>query len=495
MDQQYILALDQGTTSSRTIAYNLSGQVVATANSEYQITYPQPGWVEQDPNSILESQLETLKTVLTKIDPKKVVGIGITNQRETVICWDKVSGKALAPAIVWQCRRTAQYCQELKQSGVSDVISKKTGLVIDAYFSASKIKWLIENNKAVRASYDLDQAIFGTVDSWLIYNLTKSETVSNFLTDSSNASRTMLFNLATNDWDQELLTIFGIKKSALCQIKASNSDFGTVQLFGLNAPIMGVLGDQQSSLLGHQAVQKNQIKCTFGTGAFLLKNSGSVIERSQSGLLTTVAWALHDGSETKLTYALEGSVFIAGALIQWLRDKLGMISSSAEIESLALQDPTSNGLILVPAFVGLGAPDWDSSARGTILGLTGDTSRSNIAYAALEAVSHQVADLLDLPELGGVSMLSIDGGMSKNLLFAQILADLTQKQILIAAHAESTAYGAFLMAAFGLKLLDPFQSNPVSLSSIKPRLDLSTQMIARKNWQRAKERAKSWITE
>lgn len=477
--EKYIVALDQGTTSSRSILYNLKGEELKQSSAAYECTYPQNGWVEQNADDIWKTQSETLKNVLSDIDPKAVIAIGITNQRETIVAWDKNTGQPLAPAIVWQCRRTSDYCEQLKSEGQQDFIKQRTGLPIDPYFSASKMRWLIDNSDAVRAAYQDDSLLFGTVDSWLIFNLTGNLTgdlIGNHYTDSSNASRTQLMNLETCNWDADLLKLFDLKESVLPEIKPSAGDFGICNQFSLEAPIKAVLGDQQASLFGHQAWKAGESKCTFGTGAFLMHNTGSEIVSSDTGLLSTLAWQI--GS--KKTYALEGSVFIAGSLIGWLRDKLGIISESSEVEELAMQAGSSKGVVLIPAFVGLGAPHWKADVRGVLSGLTSDIGRNEIAYAALEGIAHQVADLLDLPELAAMESLKVDGGMIRNALFLEILANLTQKTIVKSARVETTAFGVYLLAAqeMGLEIADMAVGE-----KIEARLNSQEIQEARSDWQ------------
>ena len=387
-----IIAIDQGTTSSRTIVFDSSGNEITRANKPVSIKTPKSGWVEQDANEIWSSQLETLHTVSNHIDTSTIKAIGITNQRETLIVWDRNSGEPLAPAIVWQCRRTSEICERLKIDGCEESIIERTGLVLDPYFSATKALWLMENIPQVSKAIKSGSAIFGTVDSWLLYNLTKSNDNPSFFTEPSNASRTMLFSLEDKNWNKELCDMFSLKHDNLPEVLASNALFGTTSLLGPDIPIHAILGDQQAALYGHGCTEINTAKCTFGTGAFMLANCGETIKRSKAGLLSTVAWSLED---TPTTYALEGSVFIAGALIEWLRDNLGIIKTASQSEELAASVPDSHGVSIVPAFVGLGAPYWDEHARGIISGLTRGTTQEHIARAALEAVAHQVADLFE----------------------------------------------------------------------------------------------------
>jgi glycerol kinase len=492
MDAQYIIALDQGTTSSRSIAYNLEGQLVAQSSLEYKISYPRPGWVEQDPEDILSSQLKTLENVLKVVNPKQVLALGLTNQRETIICWNKKSGKALAPAIVWQCRRTAEYCQQLSALDISKIITAKTGLRPDAYFSATKIKWLIENNTDVNKAYLNGEAIFGTVDSWITFNLSKISGQPTFVTEASNASRTMLFNIKELRWDAELLAYFNIDPSSLCEVKPSNSKFTQVRMLGLNAPLCGILGDQQSSLLGHACTAPGETKCTFGTGAFLLQNTGNIAKSSESGLLSTIAWQIVSNKSNRVDYALEGSIFIAGALIKWLRDQLGMIKTAEEVELLARKAKENHGVIIVPAFVGLGSPYWDSSAKACIMGLGPETGREEIAYAALEAVCNQVADLLESPDLQSIPFLSIDGGMTKNNLFNQLLANVLGQTVSLANQTETTAYGAFKIAAMGAEIMDPFLSEKPLNQKFIGTADSKSLKDMRQRWKRAVDCSRGW---
>jgi glycerol kinase len=493
----YVVSLDQGTTSCRTIIYNALGEVVCVNSEALPVSFPKDGWVEQDPKQIWSAQNKTLQLAIRDIDLKKVVGIGITNQRETIICWDRHSGEPLAPAIVWQCRRSAEICRRLKKQGLEKIIKEKTGLVLDPYFSATKILWLLENIPGLSNEVKNGHAVFGTVDSWLVYNLTK-ETEVRFVTEPSNASRTMLYSLEKNDWDDELLNIFGVKRENLAKIKKSSGEFGIAKQSGISIPITGILGDQQASLFGHSCFKANSVKCTFGTGAFLLVNKGQAVPHSDSGLLSTVAWDLN--IDLKPVYALEGSVFIAGALIQWLRDKLGIISNSTETEQIGRSVNNSAGVVVIPAFVGLGAPYWDSGARGAILNLTRDSSRAHIVRASLEAIAHQVADLLDLNDLVGVGKLSIDGGMSENNLFCEILANITQKQIEVAKSKETTAYGAARCALLGSGQYNSMSelSNQkmeedviTSQRSFSPSISKEEHINERKKWKIAIKRVQT----
>lgn len=489
----FIVAIDQGTTSSRAILYDISGKEIRSANRPVKVSCPADGWVEQDAEELWTSVRDCLKEVTASIAAKDIRAIGLTNQRETTVVWDKKSGKPLAPAIVWQCRRSSDICEALRKRGLSETVKEKTGLVIDSYFSASKIIWLLENIAGLKEKVASGQAVFGTVDSWILYRLTKEVGEPVFKTEPSNASRTMLFSLQNGSWDDELLKIAGVSKSNLAEVVPSTSHFGEALIDGVRVPITGILGDQQASLFGHGGITENAVKCTFGTGAFLLLNKGTKIPRSETGLLSTVAWKI---GEHQTVFALEGSVFIAGALIQWLRDGLQIIKNSAESEALAASVASSEGVVIVPAFVGLGAPYWDEHARGTITGLTRGATKAHIARAALEAIAHQVADLTAAKEFADVKEFSIDGGMSQNKLFCQILADLTGKQIKLAPSGELTAFGAGRAAALGIgfyrdsnQVVDQFViSQPDAGKIFSPKLSANARQSARLQWASAIKR-------
>jgi glycerol kinase len=383
---------------------------------------------------------------VSHVDPASVKAIGLTNQRETTIAWNPKTGEALAPAIVWQCRRSASICEQLRQDGLSDIVRERTGLVIDSYFSATKIAWMLENIPEVKNQLTKGEISFGNCDSWVLYNLCKPEGDVGrvFATEPSNACRTMLYSLQEGAWDEDLCRKFSLKESFLPRVKSSFGVFGHANLSGNSVPVSGVLGDQQASLLGHGCLDINSVKCTFGTGAFLLLNAGDSPTSSDSGLLTSVAWS---GENTK--YALEGSIFVAGSLVQWLRDKLQIIDSSEASEELARSVDSSAGLIVIPSFVGLGAPYWNESVRGAMFGITRDTNRAHIALASLEGIAHQVADLLELPEFSQVNRLNIDGGMVANSLFCQILSDICNITVVCSESGELTALGAARAAAYG----------------------------------------------
>lgn len=460
MKPKLILALDQGTSSSRTIAYDVFGREVAKASRELRCSYPQNGWVEQDPLEIWETQNQSLLEVCGEICLADVVAIGITNQRETVLGWHRDSGNPVTPAIVWQCRRTSQICQTLKANGLEPLFRGATGLLLDPYFSGTKISWLLDNLPNLRAGVVSGEIVFGTIDSWILFKLTRE-----FGTETTNASRTLLMNLQNCTWDQRLFTELNIPKDALPPIKSSVAAHGVARILGAEIPVTAMLGDQQASLLGHGCFAAGQSKCTFGTGAFLLAHTGSALIEPSAGILATSALTLPQaascstGKDGALTvegqsraYAMEGSIFIAGALIQWLRDKLGVIGSASESERVAREVKDSAGVILVPAFVGLGAPYWDADARAAIFNLTRESSAVHIVRAALDAVAHQVADLLSAPEFSAVQEIRIDGGMSRNSLFCEILANLTAKNVIRCPSSELTARGVAILAGLGAGL-------------------------------------------
>jgi len=450
---RYLLALDQGTTSSRALLFTLEGEVVGVARRAFRQLYPKPGLVEHDPQEIWESQLWAAQEVLRQagVEPKEVVALGITNQRETTLVWERATGKPLHHAIVWQDRRTAPLCEALRERGLEPLFRERTGLLLDPYFSGTKLVWLLENVPGLREKAERGEALFGTVDTWLLWHLTGGKV---HATDPTNASRTLLFNLHALSWDEELLGLLGVPRAMLPEVRPSDGDFGETlpELFGASIPIRGVLGDQQAALFGQAALLPGEGKCTYGTGAFLLLNTGERPVSSQKGLLTTVAWQA--GGRT--TYALEGSVFVAGAAIQWLRE-VGLIAESREVEALAASVADAGGVYLVPAFTGLGAPYWDPYARGAILGLTRGTTKAHLARAALEGVAFLVGEVagamaeearLPFPEL------RVDGGMAENDLFLQIQADLLGVAVARPRVTETTALGAALMAGMGAGALD-----------------------------------------
>ncbi len=440
-----ILALDQGTTSSRAILFD-EMKPVYTAQHEYTQYYPKSGWVEHDPEEIASSQFRCMKEAFEYAGERKIDAIGITNQRETTVVWDKKTGLPVYNAIVWQCRRTFDFCAYLKNSGYEELIREKTGLPIDPYFSASKIKWILDNVDGVRERGEKGDLLFGTVDSWLIWRLTEGKV---HATDVSNASRTQLFNINTMEWDEELLDLFTVPRSMLPEVRASSGDYGVSNIFGREIPILGVAGDQQSALFGQNCYSVGESKNTYGTGAFLLTNIGDRPIKEKNGLITTIAWKLGD----KVTYALEGSVFCAGSVIKWLRDGLGLINSSGETESIARSVVDNGGVYIVPAFTGLGAPYWDSEARGVICGLTAGATKAHIVRSALESIAYQVNDLIALIRDAEVPItkLCVDGGASANDFLLEFQSDISDIEIVRKPSVEATACGAALLADMGLK--------------------------------------------
>lgn len=492
---RYILALDQGTTSSRAILFNEAGTIAATAQHEFQQFYPQAGWVEHDPTEILSSQLSCAVEVLGKIGarPRDVAAIGITNQRETVIVWDRATGKAIHPAIVWQDRRTAARCKELEESGAGESISSRTGLVIDPYFSATKIAWILDNVPGARARAERGELAFGTVDTWLIWHLTSGHT---HVTDVTNASRTLLYNVVRGEWDEELLKLFNIPSSMLPRVAWSSEKVGEVTTsLGLGGiSIAGIAGDQQAALFGQLCWNEGEAKNTYGTGCFLLQNVGTRFVRSRHRLITTLAAS----ASHRLEYALEGSIFIGGAVVQWLRDNLKLIGSSADVEALAASVPDAGGVVFVPAFVGLGAPHWDAHAAGMLIGLRRGTSPAHIARAALEAIAFQVADVLEAVHSETstpLTALRVDGGASVNDLLMQFQADLLGVPVVRPQVTETTALGAAYLAG----LATGFWGSPDALRAgrrgdkgFEPRMAPGERAERRALWQKAVERAKGW---
>lgn len=448
--KQYLLALDQGTTSSRCIVFDREGNICSQVNREFRQFYPQDGWVEQDPTEIWASQMGVVVETMLKmgIVASDVAAIGITNQRETVVVWERESGKPICPAVVWQCRRTAEDCATWKREGLEEEIHSRTGLLLDPYFSASKLKWILDHIPDARARAERGELCFGTVDSWLIYRLTGGKV---HATDPSNASRTMLFNIHTMEWDDELLRIFQIPRAMLPEVKPSSGLFGYADkhLFGGEIPIAGVAGDQQSALFGQCCLQAGDVKNTYGTGGFMLMNTGSTPISSKQGLLTTVGWKL--GNE--VNYVLEGSVFTCGAVIQWLRDGLRLFRKASETEKMASRVPDTAGVYLVPAFVGLGAPYWDAYARGTIQGLTRAATADHIVRAALEAMAYQTVDVLDAMRKEApfpIGSIRVDGGAAANNFLLQFQADMLGVPLTRPSCVETTAKGAASLAALGV---------------------------------------------
>ena len=444
--KEYILALDQGTSSSRAILFDRMGQPKAASQKEFTQIFPKPGWVEHNPKEIWSSQASVIAEAISAegINGSNIAAIGITNQRETTIVWDAVSGEPVYNAIVWQDRRTSAYCDSLKKDGRAEMIRNKTGLIIDAYFSATKVRWVLENVPGARRKAEEGHLRFGTVDTWLIWKLTRGEV---HVTDVSNASRTMLFNIHTLDWDNELLELFGIPRSMMPQVRSSSEVYGKTKgtIFAHEVPIAGIAGDQQAALFGQMCTEPGSVKNTYGTGCFLLMNSGSKPIMSENRLLTTVAWKIGDN----VTYALEGSIFVAGSIVQWLRDGLGIIRSSSEIEALATSVPDNGGVYFVPALTGLGAPYWDQYATGSIYGITRGTKAGHIARAAIEGIAFQTMDIVNaMQKDAGMTLteLKVDGGASRNDLLMQFQADMLETSVIRPKVTETTALGAAYLA-------------------------------------------------
>lgn len=492
---RYILSLDQGTTSSRALLFDDRGAVRSVAQREFSQIFPEPGWVEHDPEEIAASQIAVALEALAKIkaQPGDVVAIGITNQRETTIVWDRVTGKPIYNAIVWQDRRTASFCQQLKTQGHETLIQQRTGLLIDAYFSGSKISWILEHVPNARQLAGAGRLAFGTVDTWLLWKLTGGRV---HVTDASNASRTMLFNLHSGGWDGELLDVFRIPASMLPAVRPCSEVYGEVSSVpGLNGiPIAGIAGDQQAALFGQRCISPGLTKNTYGTGCFMLQSTGTRAVASKHRLLTTVAWKI--GGTTN--YALEGSVFVGGAVVQWLRDGLGIIRSSSEVEALANSVSDNGGVYFVPAFVGLGAPHWDSYARGAIFGLTRGSTAGHIARAALESIAYQVADLMEAVETDTgtpLQELRVDGGASANDSLMQFQADILDVPVVRPSITETTALGAAFLAGLGVgfwKGAQAISDLPREERRFEPRLPRSQVDAMRQRWNEAISRAKEW---
>jgi len=490
-----LLALDQGTTSSRAIIFDQSGRALATAQKEFTQIFPQPGWVEHDPMEIWSSQVAVAAEAAAKAGStgEKIAAAGITNQRETTIVWDRKTGQPIYNAIVWQDRRTASICAKLKADGLEPLFKQKTGLLLDPYFSGTKLKWILDNVDGARARAERGELAFGTVDTWLLWNLTQGRV---HATDPSNASRTLLFNIRTAAWDAELLGVLGIPASLLPEVKPSSGVFGEISHpMGLdNVAVAGIAGDQQSALFGQACYRRGLAKNTYGTGCFLLMNTGAQAIESKNNLLTTVAWQ-KDG---QLDYALEGSVFIGGAVVQWLRDSLGIIRASADVEALASSVPDSGGVLFVPAFAGLGAPHWDPYARGAIVGLTRGSTAAHIARAALDSIAFQVADLLDAVHAdSGVDLgeLRVDGGASNNTLLLQTQANLLQRPVARAAQTETTALGAAWLAGLGVGLYSgtpELEATWKAGARFEPAISADQAASAQAQWRRAVDRARAW---
>src|SRR5687767_1016637 len=490
---KYILALDQGTTSSRAIVFDHNGSVVSVAQQEFRQIFPQPGWVEHDAQEIWATQSQVAAEALNKVrlTANDIAAIGITNQRETVVVWDRTTGKPICNAIVWQDRRTAPACDRLKARGLAKVIRRKTGLVVDAYFSGTKLQWILNNVPGAKAKARAGELAFGTIDSWLVWNLTGGRT---HVTDASNASRTMLFNIHTGNWDDELLKMFGVPRSVLPEVRSSSEVYGESNLLGASIPIAGIAGDQQAALFGQVCTKPGMVKNTYGTGCFMLMNTGTKPIASKNNLLTTVAWRIGNRTE----YALEGSIFIAGAVVQWLRDGLELFRSSPEVEALAASVSDTGGVYLVPAFAGLGAPHWDQYARGTIVGLTRGSTKAHLARAALEGIALQVMDVLKAMQAdAGIKLkeLRADGGASANDLLMQLQADLLNVPVVRPKVAETTALGAAYLAGLAVgywKSQADIARQWQADKRFKPKMKPAARKQLAAGWVKALGRAKRW---
>ncbi|NLW40807.1 MAG: glycerol kinase GlpK [Tissierellia bacterium] len=499
MDKKYVIALDQGTTSSRAIIFDRDGQIVKVAQSEFTQYYPKPGWVEHDPMEIWGTQSGVLRQALESagIRPQEIAAIGITNQRETTVVWDKNTGKPIYNAIVWQCRRTANICDELKARGLEDYVRENTGLVIDAYFSGTKIKWILDNVEGAREKAERGELLFGNIDTWLIWNLTRGKV---HVTDYSNASRTMIFNIKELKWDERMLEELKIPASMLPEVRPSSEIYGVTDpqtLGGAEIPIAGIAGDQQAALFGQACFQAGMAKNTYGTGCFMLMNTGEEAVTSKNGLLTTIAW----GVDGKVEYALEGSIFVAGAVVQWLRDELKIIHDAKDSEYFATQVEDNNGVYLVPAFVGLGAPYWDMYARGTIVGLTRGANRNHIIRAALESIAYQTRDVLEaMQEDSGIDLqaLRVDGGAVANDFLMQFQSDILGVPVHRPEVIETTALGAAYLAGLAVG----FWSGKDEISKkwnvnriFEVEMEEERREELYKGWKRAVERSLKWEEE
>ena len=499
MDRKYIMALDQGTTSSRAILFDKEGNIVATSQKEFTQFYPKVGWVEHNPMEIWGSQSGVMREVLetNSIRPEEVCAIGITNQRETTIVWEKSTGKPVYNAIVWQCRRTSEICDELKEKGYEKLIKDKTGLILDAYFSATKIKWILDNVEGAREKAENGELLFGTVDTWLIWNLTRGKV---HVTDYTNAARTMLYNIKELKWDDEILEILDIPKSMLPDVKPSSYVYGHTDegmLSGAQIPIAGCAGDQQAALFGQTCFEEGSAKNTYGTGCFMLMNTGENIVESKHGLLTTIAW----GVDGKVEYALEGSIFIGGASIQWLRDELRVLYDAKQSEFYANSVKDTNGVYVVPAFAGLGAPYWDMYARGAIMGLTRGANRAHLVRATLESIAYQVKDILNaMQEDSGLKLkdLRVDGGASSNNFLMQFQSDILDVNIDRPKVVETTALGAAYLAGLAVEFYnnkDEIKKSWIIDREFIPNMSDDKRNLLYKGWKKAVSRSLLWAKE
>ena len=495
MPSHYIMALDQGTTSSRSMIFDKRGNIISVAQKEFRQIFPQPGWVEHDADEIWSTQIGTMAEAVAKADinMKQIAAIGITNQRETTVVWERSTGKPVSNAIVWQDRRTAAFCDELKAAKLGGLINQKTGLVIDAYFSASKLKWILDHVPGARQKAENGELAFGTIDSWLVWKLTNGEV---HASDVSNASRTMLLNIHTAEWDDELLKIFSVPRSILPEVKASSKIYGVTGniIPDSHIPIAGIAGDQQAALFGQMCTQPGMVKNTYGTGCFMLMNTGTKAIASKNNLLTTIAWKIDD----KVEYALEGSVFIAGAVVQWLRDGLKIIRTSNEVEELSASPGDSGGVYLVPAFAGLGAPHWNQHARGTLFGLTRGSSNAHIAKAALDSIAYQTYDVLKAMEADAginITELRVDGGATVNNALMQFQSDILHCKVVRPRITETTALGAAYLAGLAVgywKNIEEIQQQWQVDKTFSPQLETAKANELLNGWQRAVKASIAW---
>lgn len=496
MEKKYIMALDRGTTSSRCIIFDKDGNIIKVAQKEFEQIYPKPGWVEHDAMEIWGSQSGVMREAVDTagINPEEIAAIGITNQRETTVVWDKKTGKPIYNAIVWQCRRTSEICDELKEKGLTECIREKTGLIIDAYFSATKVKWILDNVEGARERAEKGELLFGTIDTWLIWKLTGGKV---HVTDYSNASRTMMYNINTLEWDKDILKELDIPEIMLPEVKESSCVYGYTDsgLFAdIKIPIAGCAGDQQSALFGQNCFEEGTAKNTYGTGCFLLMNTGEKPVKSENGLLTTISW----GVDGKVEYALEGSIFMGGASIQWLRDELRMIKSAADSEKYAMRVENTNGVYVVPAFTGLGAPYWDMYARGTIVGLTRGAKKEHLIRATLESIAYQTKDVLEaMQNDSGIELksLKVDGGASNNNFLMQFQSDILNVKIDRPKIVETTALGAAYLAGLAVgffKSKEDIKKRWVCDREFEPKMSEEVREKSYKDWKRAVERSLAW---
>lgn len=496
MSKEFILSIDQGTTSSRAIIFDKDGEIRAVAQKEFKQHFPNDGWVEHNANEIWKTQAGVIAEAITECgaNGKNIAAIGITNQRETTVVWDRETGKPVYNAIVWQDRRTSDYCDQLRDEGWTEKIRAKTGLIVDSYFSGTKIRWILENVDGAREKAEKGKLAFGTIDSWIVWNLTQGEV---HITDVSNASRTMLYNIVENEWDEELLKLMDIPDSMLPEVKLSSEVYGHTKttIFAHEVPIAGIAGDQQAALFGQMCLKPGMLKNTYGTGAFIMFNTGDKIIKSENNLLTTIAWGVDD----EVKYALEGSIFIAGAVVQWLRDGLGIIKKSSDVEKLALTEKDNGGVFLVPAFAGLGAPHWDQRARGSIFGITRATTAGHIARAALEGIAFQTKDVLSAMEADSgikIKELRVDGGATVNDTLMQFQADILQIPLVRPKILETTALGAAYLAGLAVgfwKNTDEIKDQWKEDKRFEPKMNPEDVKILLNKWNRAVEKSKGWI--